>query len=461
MVTFDSADPGTDPAAWLRSPAILTARASDAAEFCALVVVAAHPDDETLMAGGLIARFADSGRPVTVIVASDGSASHPDSPTTSRATLGALRSREVAAAVAILAPAAELIELGLPDGEVSAHEPRLVEAIRSRLDPAVLLVTPSAADGHPDHEAAARAGADAIAAAGGTHWQAPIWFWHWGDPSERTGPRTTAVALAPEEVARKARASAAHRSQIEPLSDQPGDEVLLSARFLQNFERESEIFFVPNDTDSDRATHVVEPGGHATSLDEQFFDSFYAQGDDPWGFESRWYEERKRAVLVASLPRPRFASALELGCSNGVLTAALAERVDSLLATDIVDAPLEVARRRLADAPHVRFERRTLPQEWPAGRFDLIVLSEMGYYLDSDSLRRLIDLCRESLTDDGVLVACHWRHPVAEYPLSGDAVHAALADSGIPLIASYLEADFRLEVRSIDPRSVAQRTGLA
>ncbi|MFD1715764.1 PIG-L family deacetylase [Amnibacterium flavum] len=454
MVTFDSADPGTDPADWLRSPVVLGAQPRDAAEYRSLVVAVAHPDDETLAAGGLIARFAASARPVTVIVATDGSGSHPDSPTTTPAELSARRSDELRAAVAILAPAADLIELGLPDGGLADRHDRIVAEIRGRLSDGALLVSTAVDDGHPDHEAVARAAVDA--AGGRDHWQAPIWFWHWGEPGRDPARRATAIALTPEERSRKARASAAHGSQIAPLSPLPGDEALLSRRFLTNFDRDTETFFAAGDY---RADGGAPRAGEA--LTREFFDEFYTQGDDPWGFETRWYEERKRAILLASLPRQRFASALELGSSNGVLTADLAGRVDALLATDIVEAPLEVARRRLADSPHVRFERRTLPAEWPDGRFDLIVMSEMGYYLDARSLHRLIRLCRQSLTADGVLVACHWRHPVAEYPLSGDAVHAALEGSGIPIIANHLEADFRLEVRSSDGASVAQRTGLA
>ena len=67
-----------------------------------------------------------------------------------------------------------------------------------------------------------------------------------------------------------------------------------------------------------------------------------------------------------------------------------------------------------------------MPGDWPDGVLDLVVLSEVGYYCGPGDLRTLVDRAAGALAEDGVLVACHWRHPVEEYPLGGDAVHAAL-----------------------------------
>jgi hypothetical protein len=145
-----------------------------------------------------------------------------------------------------------------------------------------------------------------------------------------------------------------------------------------------------------------------------------------------------------------------------VLTAELAERCDRLLASDIAAAPLETARQRLAVRDGVTFAQLQVPSEWPAGPFDLVVLSEIGYYCDHDDLSDLIGRAVQSMTDDGVLLACHWRHPVADYPLSGDQVHEQLrAESGLVLQAEHLEEDFRLDVlvRRTVP-SVARREGL-
>ena len=165
---------------------------------------------------------------------------------------------------------------------------------------------------------------------------------------------------------------------------------------------------------------------------------------------------------MACLPRRRFSAAFEPGCAIGVLTAELAERCGQLLASDIASAPLETARQRLAGRQHVSFAQLQVPGEWPAGPFDLVVLSEIGYYCDRDDLSELIRRAVDTLTDDGVLLACHWRHPVADYPLSGDQVHEQLrAESGLVVQAEHLEEDFRLEVL-VRPTavSVARSEGL-
>jgi 2-polyprenyl-3-methyl-5-hydroxy-6-metoxy-1,4-benzoquinol methylase len=242
----------------------------------------------------------------------------------------------------------------------------------------------------------------------------------------------------------KTAALAHHGSQLGPLSPAAGDEPIVSDYFARNFRRDFETFFVAEET---RAGETSAAASGPESLARSFFDSFYEGRRDPWGFETRWYEERKRALTMASLPRRRFASALEAGSSIGVLTAELARRCDALLATDIAEAPLDVARQRLADATHVRFERRELPADWPLGTFDLIVVSEVGYYLSTAELQRFIALSVGALAADGVILACHWRHPVAEYPLGGDDVHEAFArEPGLERRSSYRDDDLVLEV---------------
>jgi SAM-dependent methyltransferase len=198
------------------------------------------------------------------------------------------------------------------------------------------------------------------------------------------------------------------------------------------------------------------------TLPAAYFDALYARDRDPWGFETRWYEQRKYAVTVASLPKPHYRSGLEIGCSVGVLTALLADRCDSLLAVDAADAAVAAARQRLGGRPGIEVARMAMPQEWPAGSFDLIVVSEVGYYLAESDLHDLISKASNALESDGVLVAAHWRHAVADYPLDGDQVHATIAaSSGLARLARHEEADFLLEVFTPEPAvSVARATGL-
>lgn len=194
-----------------------------------------------------------------------------------------------------------------------------------------------------------------------------------------------------------------------------------------------------------------------------YFDELYQRSDDPWNLREGWYERRKRALTLALLPRPRYRNAFEPGCANGELTAELATRCDALLAADLHDTAVRLARERVGDAPHVRVERLMVPSQWPtdAGPFDLIVISEFAYYLDATDLDALAARIAASLTPDGTLLACHWRRPFAEALESADTAHA-LFDTrcGLTRLAHHDDADLLIDVWSRDERSVAQHEGL-
>jgi len=421
-----------------------------------VVVLAAHPDDETLGAGGLIAHAASAGASVDVVVATHGEASHPSSPTTTASQLADRRGAEVRASVALLAPEAEVHLLGLPDGELAQHRDdlagHLLRIVRGQTHAADVLVAPWRGDAHADHDVAGAVAAECAAALGISLLEYPVWAWHWAVPADSRVPWAQAASLPLDDAStsRKRAALQLHRSQTEPLSDLPGDEALLSPQVLQHFERDHEVF-------------LLTPATARPSLDARFFDDFYRRGgDDPWGFESRWYERRKLDLVLASLPRERFRRAFEPGCSIGVLTRALADRCDELLAIDPASFAVERARRRLAGHDRVQVRRGSVPADWPDGVFDLVVLSELGYYCDAGDLDLLARRATEALPDGGVLVACHWRHPVSEYPLGGDDVHARLrAEPGLSPLARHEEADFLLDVLVKGPAtSVARATGL-
>jgi SAM-dependent methyltransferase len=207
-----------------------------------------------------------------------------------------------------------------------------------------------------------------------------------------------------------------------------------------------------------------EPRTHRATLDTTYFDELYARSADPWEFATRWYEQRKYDLTLAALPRPRYANAFEAGCSIGVFTSMLACRCERLIAADASAEAVRRATERTAQFPHVSVECRRLPEQWPEGSFDLVVLSEIGYYFAAGDLAALIAAASAALEPGGTLVAVHWRHPVADYPLTGDAVHEMLAAAGgIERIAAHTEADFRLDVfQRVPPpaRSVAQAAGL-
>jgi SAM-dependent methyltransferase len=148
----------------------------------------------------------------------------------------------------------------------------------------------------------------------------------------------------------------------------------------------------------------------------------------------------------------------------GVFTWVLAPRCDTLLSCDLAAAAVKAAAARTPGLPQVRVEQRDIPRQWPSGRFDLIVLSEILYYFGDHDLEQVLKHAAGSLEPDGTLLAVHWRHPVAEYPRTGDDVHRVLAaQPGLARLASHDEPDFLAEVyirTDGTPASVAQATGL-
>jgi hypothetical protein len=198
------------------------------------------------------------------------------------------------------------------------------------------------------------------------------------------------------------------------------------------------------------------------SLPPDYFARQYAESPDPWEFRTRWYEQRKRDITLACLPRPSYRSGFEPGCSIGVLSEALAGRCERLLVADVEDSAIAHCRAQLTGLDHVEVHQMRVPHEWPTGEFDLVVVSEVGYYLDSEALDLLLDRAVDSLEDGGTLLACHWRHPVADYPLSGDVVQErVLARAELVPLVSHVEPDFRLDVLAKGlARSPAQAEGL-
>lgn len=195
------------------------------------------------------------------------------------------------------------------------------------------------------------------------------------------------------------------------------------------------------------------------SLPASYFEGMYDRTEDPWGFRTRWYETRKRALVLACLQSERYAIAFEPGCSIGMLTAGLAERVDRLLAMDVSSRALAVAAA--GAPPAVQFRQGQVPRDWPGGDFDLVVVSEVAYYLTEAECRALAGCAAASA---GELVVVHWRHPVADYPLAGDQVQAIFAQvaerSGLKQMLSHVEPDFSIGSWCRDGRSVATRGGL-
>ena len=151
------------------------------------------------------------------------------------------------------------------------------------------------------------------------------------------------------------------------------------------------------------------------------FDAFYAADPDPWDVGGSHYEQRKRGVVLACLRRPRYTSAWDPACGTGHLTADLAARCDRVVASDASPTAAALARERCAGLP-VDVTHRTLPDPPEEGfEADLVVLSEVFYYLPDAVRDATLELVDRVAAPTAELVCVHWDGAPDDAWLSGPA----------------------------------------
>ncbi len=185
------------------------------------------------------------------------------------------------------------------------------------------------------------------------------------------------------------------------------------------------------------------------SLPPSYFDNLYSADPDPWKFETSEYEANKYAATIAALPKQRYRSAFEIGCSIGVLTQKLASRCDSLLSVDVSEQALEAAIERCQNIPQVRFQIMSVPERYPKQMFDLTLVSEVGYYWCWEDLKKAQKLILDRLEPGGHLLLVHWTLYANDYPLSGDEVHDTffeLVPTQLRHLARQREEQYRLDL---------------
>jgi predicted TPR repeat methyltransferase len=185
-----------------------------------------------------------------------------------------------------------------------------------------------------------------------------------------------------------------------------------------------------------------------TSIPPDYFEALYDGGRDPWRFATSDYEREKYEATLAAIGEARIGRAWEVGCSIGVFTQALAGLCDHLLAVDVAENALAQARTRCAALAHVELQRMHIPDEWPTGRFDLIVFSEVLYYLTPVDIRAAAWRSLLSLAPRGRVVLVHWIGET-DYPCTGDeAASVFLATCGHRMTTVRQEryANYRLDV---------------
>jgi len=240
---------GTEAGAWHQDTALAAVTSASAEGLvphgARLVVVAPHPDDEILACGGLLQMLSARAQPPVLVAVTDGEASHPGSTDWPVEKLRATRPQETLAALACLGIAApDLQRIGIADGGVTAAEAMLAQRLAQLFQPEDVVITTWRYDGHPDHEATARACMAAAAQCGARVLEVPIWGWHWSAPSDGAMPLAHARKLLLPEAAqaRKRAAMACFRSQVLPDASRGADPIV-SEQALERVLMPFELYF--------------------------------------------------------------------------------------------------------------------------------------------------------------------------------------------------------------------------
>lgn len=184
------------------------------------------------------------------------------------------------------------------------------------------------------------------------------------------------------------------------------------------------------------------------SFTPEYFRAMYEADPDPWKFATSDYERRKYQATIAALPVRQPARVFEAGCSIGVLARMLAPLAGHVLAADVDARTLERARANCADCPNVEFRRMVLPGEWPAGRFDLMLFSEVLYFMSRDDVARTAHLAASGLSEAGGIVLVNWTG-LTNYPCGGDEAADLFIAATAPVLRvrhAHRKPEYRLDV---------------
>ena len=426
-----------------------------------VLVLVPHPDDETLGCGAAIAAAIAGGHAVHVVAVTSGDGSHPRSRRWPPARMARRRREELGAALEVLGGGHVSHEwLGYPDqgapSVARAREEGLIERLLDTLRRRGLanLWTTWGGDPHPDHVACDALGDALVGAARGTGLAlAEARFAVWGrfvEADERPGGE--ALARFEAGAARRAlkrRALACHATQMSALVDDDPDGFRMPEAMQRHFVEHDELFVrrpVPNRPEGDRARE---------------FDALYTDTIDPWRFRTSAYERGKYAATLAALPRARYRRAIEAGCSIGELTGLLGGRADAVLGLDVSGVAVAEARRVHGATAGLVFEVCELPGEWPVGTADLVVLSELLYFLEPDEIDTLAERVAETLEPGGHCVVVCWLGE-NDRTLDGDGAAGrfarAFGDVGT-VVAARREPRYRIEV--FERRAITSSPGPA
>ena len=230
-MVFDPADEGTPEREWL---ALLRRSHEWSPQPGPLVVVAPHPDDEVLGAGGLVHCWSCTGQAVTVVSVTDGEAADH-----SRADLSLVRRKELRHALRKLSLVhIDVKNLCIPDGKVKDHKTRLRIAVEECAKGGATIIAPYERDGHPDHEAVGQVCCELAHESGLPIARYPVWTWHHTHPASMQALKWGLFRLCAVALRAKTRALQCFESQLRPRRGAP----IVPAHVLAHFERPFEAF---------------------------------------------------------------------------------------------------------------------------------------------------------------------------------------------------------------------------
>jgi SAM-dependent methyltransferase len=177
-----------------------------------------------------------------------------------------------------------------------------------------------------------------------------------------------------------------------------------------------------------------------------FFETKYRRNADPWSFATNAYELSRYAAIVNALSHARYKRGFEPGCSIGVLTEQLAELCEYVEAVEFSPTAATAALKRCSGRQNVQVVCRALEDCLPIKGFDLLILSEIGYYFTPDAWRALTSQVIADCAPEGTILAAHWMGISPDHRMHGDQVHDIIRESRL-LTLEYAEcADgFRID----------------
>ncbi|WP_231426138.1 bifunctional PIG-L family deacetylase/class I SAM-dependent methyltransferase [Pedobacter sp. Leaf250] len=410
------------------------------------LILIPHPDDESLACAGFIAKLVEKGVHFKIILTTDGSRSHPNSKKFPAEKLTDLRKKELKQVIALLGLETDVLKCYdcLDSAMPARGEPGFDELVAilandlKSFKPDLILV-PYELDPHRDHRATWQLLMSALEKGTITRpiiWEYPIWLYENAAKSDLPHLKPDELRFVDVSSYSKLKQSCieAHVSQTTKMIDDDPNGFILSSEMIANFTTGKEYFM---------ERKKINPNA---TLSEDYFESLYTNSDDPWNFEKSEYERKKYEASLAAIPKLLYINALEIGCSIGIFTSLLGVYCKSLTAIDISKTALEKAKLRSLNSPHIKFKLGGIPGDFPNENFDLIVMSEVGYYLSMEDLLVTRNLIENQLNSDGILLLVHWTHFVVDYPISGDDVHECLKQSTLTHLEGSRSDDYRIDV---------------